>query len=63
MNFDLLKAIKEKGLSQKDFAYLAKDHPSVVSRVISGKQQISRHKQLRYAKALRQRPEDLFRDK
>ena len=36
MNFNLLRAIKEKGLTQKDFSHIVGDDPSVVSRIING---------------------------
>ena len=36
INFELLKAIREKELRQRDFAQLVDEHESVISRIING---------------------------
>jgi hypothetical protein len=36
VNFELLRAIKERGLSQRAFARIVGEHESVVSRVVNG---------------------------
>jgi transcriptional regulator with XRE-family HTH domain len=59
-HFNLLKAIRCKGLRQKDFAKLVGDDPSVVSRIINGTWRPDEERKIRYAKALKCRPEDLF---
>jgi len=61
-NFDLLKKIRENNLRQKDFAELVGDDPSMVSRVINGIWNPGPLRKAKYAKALRCRPEEIFKD-
>jgi transcriptional regulator with XRE-family HTH domain len=60
MNFELLRAIKENGLTQKDFSAIVGDDPSVVSRIINGVWNPDDIRKIRYAKALKMKIEDLF---
>ncbi len=60
MNFELLKAIKEKGLTQRDYAEIVNDHESVVSRIVSGIWNPDAMRKVKYAKALGKRVEELF---
>ena len=60
MNFELFKAIKEAGLTQTDFARLAGEHKSVVSRVVNGIWNPGEARKLKYAKILKKRLEDIF---
>ena len=60
VNFELLKAIRVKGLRQQDFARLVGDHPSFVSRVINGWWNLDEARKIRYARVLGCRREDLF---
>lgn len=61
MNWELLKAIKEKGLTQREFAQIVGEHESVVSRIVNGTWIADKKRQIRYAKALKRKPEELFR--
>ena len=60
MNFKLLKAIRKKGLRQRDFAKLVGDHESVVSRIVNGSWKPDQLRKLRYSRALGKKPEELF---
>lgn len=60
MQFNLLKAIKEEGFTQRDFARLVNDHESVVSRIINGTWIIDEKRRIRYARVLNRKPDDLF---
>jgi len=60
MNFKLLKAIREKGLTQRDFALLVDDHESVVSRIITGVWVPDEIRKLKYARILGRKPKELF---
>jgi len=60
MNFELLRAIKEKGFTQRDFATLVKDHESIVSRIVNGVWIPDPARKIRYAKVLGKKVEDLF---
>jgi len=61
MNYELFRAIKEMGLTQREFAQIVGEHESVVSRVVNGTWNADRKRQLRYAKALKRKPEELFK--
>ena len=60
INWRLLKAIREKGLRQRDFARIVGEHESVVSRVISGQWNPCEKRKAVYARALGMKPADLF---
>lgn len=60
MNWELLRAIKEKGLSQRDFSKVVGDHESVISRIVNGIWVPDQKRKLKYAKALRKKAEELF---
>jgi transcriptional regulator with XRE-family HTH domain len=60
INFELLKAIREKGLRQRDFAHLAGEHESVISRIINGTWNVDRMRKIKYSKILGKKPEELF---
>jgi transcriptional regulator with XRE-family HTH domain len=60
INFKLLKAIKERGLLQRDFAQLVGDDPSTVSRIINGVWIPDRMRQLKYARTLGLGVRDIF---
>lgn len=60
MRWELLKAIKEQNLTQRDFARLVNEHESVISRIITGTWNPDPRQKLQYAKALGMKPEELF---
>ena len=60
MNFELFKAIRDKGLRQRDFARLVGDHESVVSRIINGVWNADELRKIRYAKVLGRKPSEIF---
>jgi transcriptional regulator with XRE-family HTH domain len=60
MNFELYKAIREKGLRQRDFARLVGDHESVVSRIVNGVWIPDELRKVRYARALGRKPDEVF---
>ena len=60
MNFELLKAIKEAGMWQKDFARIVQDHPSIVSEIISGKRNPDEKRKVKYARVLGKKIDELF---
>lgn len=60
MNFELLKTIREKGLTQRDFSRLVKDHESIVSRVINGVWNPDEVRKIRYSKVLGKKVDELF---
>jgi transcriptional regulator with XRE-family HTH domain len=57
---NLLLAIREKELRQREFARIVGAHESVVSEVISGKRNLDLSKQVQWAKALDRKPEEIF---
>jgi ribosome-binding protein aMBF1 (putative translation factor) len=59
-NGRLWEAIRARGLNQRQFSHLVKDHESIVSRIITGQWKIDEERKYRYAKALRVKPEELF---
>jgi transcriptional regulator with XRE-family HTH domain len=61
MNFALLRAIKENGLTQKDFSAIVGDDPSIVSRIVNGIWNPDGMRKIRYAKVLKMKIEDLFK--
>ena len=60
MNWTLLKAIKERGLTQRSFARAVNDHESIVSRIVCGTWNPDERRQRVYSRVLGMRPEDLF---
>lgn len=60
MNFELLRAIREKGLRQRDFAKLVGDDPSIVSRIVNGIWIPDEMRKITYARVLGKKPEELF---
>ena len=59
-NFKLFKAIKEKGLTAREFSRLVGDDESYVSRIINGKWNIDEMRKIKYAKVLGKKVEALF---
>lgn len=60
MNYALLVAIRQRGLRQKDFAKIVGDHESVVSRIINGTWHPDAMRKMKYARALKIKPEEIF---
>ncbi len=60
MNFELLRAIKEENLTQREFARLVGDHESIVSRVINEIWNIDERRKIRYSKALGRKVREVF---
>jgi transcriptional regulator with XRE-family HTH domain len=61
-NAKLWAAIKERGLNQRQFSHLVKNHESVVSRIVTGQWHIDEERKFRYAKVLRVSADELFPD-
>jgi len=61
-NLSLLVAIRENGLRQQDFARIVGDDPAIVSRAINGTYNLDDRRKIRYARALRRKPEEIFSD-
>jgi len=59
-NINFLKAIRERNLSQKEFARLVGDHETLISRVVRGHWNLDEERKIRYAKVLNKKPEELF---
>lgn len=59
-NLDLLVAIREKGLRQRDFARLVGSSDAIVSGVIRGRLNLNEADKARYAKALGRKATDIF---
>ena len=57
---NLLIALRVLGLKQKDFAKLVGQHPSVISRVITGVYNLNRDQEEIYANALGVPRDELF---
>jgi len=62
-NFELLRAIREKGLRQRDFAQLVGEHESVISRIINGTWNIDQMRKIKFAKILGKKPNEIFSNK
>lgn len=60
INFELFKAIRDKGLRQRDFAKIVGDHESVVSLIVNDVWVIDEVRKAPYARALGCKSEDLF---
>lgn len=60
IRFELLKSIREKGLSQRDFAKIVNQHESKVSRIITGEWNPNTETKIKYSKALGKKVEDIF---
>ena len=60
MNFELFKAIRQKGLRQRDFAVIVGDDESVVSRIVNGVWVPDVERKLRYARALGKKVDEVF---
>jgi transcriptional regulator with XRE-family HTH domain len=58
----LWAALRQAGLTQAEFARLVGEHAPTVSRVITGVWNLSPAKQMKWAKALGRKPEELFGD-
>jgi len=59
-NMSLLGALREKNLSQKEFARLVGDHETLISRVVRGHWNLDEKRKIKYAKILKKKPEELF---
>ncbi|BBO76922.1 hypothetical protein DSCW_43390 [Desulfosarcina widdelii] len=59
-NGRLWQAVKEKGLTQRDFAKLVGEHFTRVNMVINGRINLTEKQQQKYAAALNMRRERLF---
>ena len=59
-NLKLWIAIKEKGLTQKEFAKLVGDHFTFVSRVVNGWINLDEKRKAKYAQVLGQKVDHLF---
>lgn len=59
-NLNLVVALRRRGMSQKILAELVGQHPSVVSRVVSGVYNLDEEQERLYAEVLGMRREDLF---
>ena len=62
VNAKLWAAIRERDLTQADFAKIVGDDPSIVSRVINGLWNLDEMRKVKYSKALKLKPDDLFQD-
>jgi transcriptional regulator with XRE-family HTH domain len=60
MNYKLLIAIKEKGLTQREFAKLVGDHESIVSRIVNGQWNADEMRKIKYAKILGLKQTQIF---
>jgi transcriptional regulator with XRE-family HTH domain len=60
MRWELLKAIKEKNLTQRDFARLVNEHESVISRIVTGTWNPDNRQKLHYSKVLGRKVNELF---
>ena len=63
MNFNLLKAIKEERLTQRDFARLVGDHESIVSRIVTGVWVADEKRKILYSKTLGRKVQELFQER
>ncbi len=61
-NLKLLMAIREKGLTQKQFAKLVGDPETSISRVVRGYFNLDDQRKRRYAEALGKRVADIFQN-
>ena len=61
-NINLLAAIREKGLSQNEFALMVGDHFSLVSRVVRGWFNLDDARKAKYAEVLGKKQSELFED-
>lgn len=59
-NYGFWKAIKENGLSQKEYAALVGVHETVISRIINGYYNVTKIQRIKYSKALGKSPDELF---
>ena len=60
MNWELLKAIREEGLTQRDFSRLVGENESIISRIVNGIWNADEERKRKYAAALKRNPEDIF---
>lgn len=56
----LKKTLKKMNLTGRDLAKITGDHESIVSKILNGKMEIDSLRKIRYAKALKRKPEELF---
>jgi transcriptional regulator with XRE-family HTH domain len=57
---ELWAAIRTANLTQDEFAKIVGDDPAVVSRIVTGQQEPTAVRKIRYAKALGKRVGELF---
>jgi transcriptional regulator with XRE-family HTH domain len=62
INFELLRAIRERGLTQRDFARMVEENESKVSLVVNGVWKPNALTKIKWSKALRMKSEDLFKE-
>lgn len=62
MNWPLLKAVREQGYTQRYFSKVIGDDESRVSRIINGVWNPDPARPVRYAKALKKKPEELLKN-
>jgi transcriptional regulator with XRE-family HTH domain len=62
VNFELFKAIREKGLRQKDFAQLVGENPAKVSMIVNKKWVPDEMTKIKWARALKKEAEELFKE-
>jgi len=60
MNWELFKELKQRRITQSEFAKMVGDHPSVVSRVVTGVWNLDPVRKEVYARTLGKKPEELF---
>jgi predicted XRE-type DNA-binding protein len=59
-NLNLLIAIRQVGIRQRDFAKLVGVNESIISSVINGRINLRASEKLKYARALKRKPEGIF---
>ena len=57
---ELWSAIRMANLTQAEFAKIVGDDPAVISRTVTGQQEPSAVRKIRYAKALNRKVEEIF---
>ena len=61
-NWNLLRTMKEAGLTQRDVARLVGEHESILSRMVNGSFVPDERRKILYARALGKKPQELFGD-
>jgi len=59
-NFKWFQAMKEEGITARDFAKITGDSEALISLFLNGHRKIDPVRQIKYAKLLRRKPEELF---